>query len=324
VIRLFVLAGLALAFAVLAAATPCDTGPKAIQEWKGVDARHPSFHTPVVMTVDPSGNVYLLDQRDYRILQFSPEGVFQKSWEVPGEGRDPNGDERGLFLFSLAASDSFIYVASEAVTFKLYRDGSVAQWNFGACRNGLAVDHSGHLFVSTSPAGWLGMDWGPPVMRESRQAPEIKQRLDVLRGKERAGIWKLSSEGETLAHWEAPPWPITVSKSGSIYAVEPDSGGAILHISGKMSNLKECQLKLEPTLPNRSLAVSPAGSFLVNDHKAVVEFDESGKVLRRWCDPGPQYDLIDAPANLSVDAEGHLYVVDYFKSRVLKFDLTAP
>jgi hypothetical protein len=64
--------------------------------------------------------------------------------------------------------------------------------------------------------------------------------------------------------------------------------------------------------------------LFVNDQKSVVEFDQSGTVVRRWCDPGPEYDLIDSPGNLSVDAAGHLYVVDYFKSRVLKFDLGTP
>jgi len=313
----------AVLFSVCAASKPCELGPKAIQELKGVDARHPKFHTPSLITVDPSGNVYLFDQRDYRILQFSPEGTFQRDWEVPGEELGPVSNRgSSWFLCAMAASDSFLYIASGGMTFQLFPDGSVAQWNCGASRNGLAVDKDGNLFVSTSSQRWP--DFGPGITRESRKAPIIKQRLDVLPENERAGIWKLSSQGETLAHWDAPPWPITFGKNGILYAVEPDSGGAILRIAKGKAEVKTCRIGLEKTLPLRSLAVGPTGQLFVNDHKNVVEFDENGNVVRRWCDPGPEYDPIDSPGNLCVGAQGHLYVVDYFKSRVLKFDLGTP
>ena len=319
-ITAFLAASVLIASRVGAAPKPCDLGPKAILEFKGYDARHPRFHSPSVLAVDPSDNIYVFDQREYQVLQFSPKGTFQKAWEVPAEDLGPITSKSSTwFVCAMAASDSILYIASGALTFQLFPDGSVAQWNFGACKNGLALDGEGNLFVSTASQGWP--DLGPPITRESRKAPVVKQRLDILPENERAGIWKLSSRGETLAHWDAPPWPITFGKNGILYAVEPDSGGAVLRIEKGKIDIKPCRLSLEHTGLLRSLAVSSKERFYVNELGNVVEFDATGQVLRRWCDPGPEYDPITRPGNLSMDSQDHLYVVDYFKSRVLKFDL---
>jgi hypothetical protein len=302
--------------ASLHAAPTCGTGPKAIQEWKGVDARHPTFHTPSLMTVDQAGMVYLLDQKTYQILQFSADGIYQKAWELPEEDWPLPGRPHPYFFYALAVSDSFIYVSSRAVTFQFFKDGSIAQWNFGSCTNGLAVDRDGNLFVSSANTN--------DRPHGGEQSTAIKKRLDVLPDNERGGIWKLSGGGQILEHWDAPPWPITLGSDGTLYAIEPQNGGAMLRIKDKKPEIMMCGLGLRSTTTLRSVAISPERHLFVNDYKNIVEADEKGNVLRRWCDPGPEYDLIDAPGNLSVDAQGYLYVVDYFKSRVLKFDLTAP
>jgi DNA-binding beta-propeller fold protein YncE len=314
------LAGLGSASSSDASPAPCDAGPKAIQEWKGIDARHPSFHTPTLIAVDPVGNVYLLDQKAYQLLEFSADGMFQKIWELPAE--ETRGDPRSYFFIAIAASDSFLYLSSRGVTFQYFKDGSIAQWNFGSCRNGLAVDRDGALYVSMannrdSPYAEMG------AVRE-KKATDIKERLDVLPENERGGIWRLSSDGRVLDHWDAPPWPIALGNDGTLYAIEPENGGALLRIKDKKTEIRMCQLGLESTTTLRSVAVSPQGHLFVNDYKKVVEADGQGNVLRRWCDPGPEYDLIDSPGNLTVGPQGHLYVVDYFKSRVLKFDLGSP
>jgi DNA-binding beta-propeller fold protein YncE len=67
--------------------SPCDRGPDVLQEWNGFDSRHPEFRQPTLIAVDPSGSVYLLDQDLYLVRQFSPEGVFLKTLELPGEER---------------------------------------------------------------------------------------------------------------------------------------------------------------------------------------------------------------------------------------------
>jgi hypothetical protein len=224
----------------------------------------------------------------------------------------------------MAASDSFLYVSSSGLTFQCYKDGSIAQWNFGSSRNGLAADRQGNVFVSASNSrGWDHGEMGLATTRD-RVPPAVKQRLDVLPESQRGGIWKLTSQGHILEHWDSPPWPIAITADGVLYAIEPENGGAFLRLAGDKIEIKTCKLGLESTGLLRSLAVGPKGRCFVNDHKNVVEFDGTGKVVHRWCDPGPEYDLIESPGSLGMDAAGHLYVVDHFKSRVLKFDLGTP
>ncbi len=137
------------------------------------------------------------------------------------------------------------------------------------------------------------------------------------------GIWKLNSKGEVLKHWNTPTWPITVDKQGTLYAIEPESGGALFTLSDEPV-FKTYGLKLERGLGYRCLAVAQGGHVFTTADKNVVELDAQGNVLRRWCDPGPEYDPIRTPISLSVDGQDHLYVVDYHNSRVLKFDLGTP
>ena len=294
---------------------PCDQGPIPIAEWKGIDARHPQFRFPTLICTNPTGDVYLLDQDTYRILQFSPDGAFRKTWELPGD--------QVLTWFAMAAGDSFLYASSSGGTFQFYPDGSVAQWNFTSCPNGLAVDAEGNLFVSSPPAKKYArpeivyVERNPGVDREG-QPPQLRDRLDVLPREEREGLWKLSSQGKILEHWKAPAWPIALGKEGAIYAVEPEKGDDFMRIHGAKTEYRECALELGYKNLYRSIAVSENGHIFVNDHKKVVEMDARGRVLRRWCELGPAFDPIKSPVGLTLDSEDNLYVIDHFKNRVLK------
>lgn len=309
-IKLLVLAALAMASASFAAPTPCDPGPQAIQEWKGYDVRHPQFRRVSSIAVAPSGSVFLLDHELYLIREFSPDGTFLKTWDLP--------EYEGEAMVAMAASDSFLYVSDGHCTFQIFKDGSIARWLRGAVDNGLATDQSGNLYVSTSLSRLKYLE----VMRNHVKPDYYKTMHDSLTSE--LGIWKLNSDGRVVDHWAAPAWPITVHKNGALYGVEPDSGGAIFTMVNGKTGVLPCHLGLKGTAMSRSLAVSPIGHFFVNDYQKVVEIDEQGNVLRRWCDPGPHYDPLDVPGSLSVDTTGHLYVADYYKSRVLKFDLGNP
>lgn len=284
-----------------------------VAEWKGIDARHPSFHQPHLICVDPSNNVFILDQLQYRILQFSPDGTFQKAWELPG-------DEWVPMWRAIAAADSFLYASTSSGTYQFFPDGSVAHWNFGTCVNGLAVDPDGNLIVSVSRrAGWssdgrLGTD-------RERTPPPIRQRLDILPKEEQEGIWMLTSQGEILKHWKTPGWPIAMGKEGAIYAVEPDSGADFVRIHGEKIEFRECGLKLTSVGLLRGIAVSEQGNIFVNDRHNVVEMDPRGRVVRRWCELGPSFDPIGEPRSLAVDGQDNLYLIDGFKTRILKFRL---
>ncbi|HYV50911.1 MAG TPA: hypothetical protein VE910_03330 [Dongiaceae bacterium] len=285
---------------------PCDPGPKAVQEWKGYDARHPQFRKVSTIAIAPSGSVFLLDQELHVIREFSTDGRFLKNWELPDDSEA---------LVAMAASDSFLYVSDGHVTYQLFGDGSIATWTRGAAPSGLAVDELGHVFISASTHRMLTLD----AMRRHMTPKDVEEMEDSI-AKE-LGIWKLTSRGDVLAYWQAPPWPITVARDGTLYAVEPKSGKSFLRLGGKTPEVKTCRMDLQQTMVYRAIAVSSEGHLFVNDRENVVETDAKGKVIRRWCDAEPGYEPLSAPGSLGIDSKGYLYVVDYFKSRVLKFDL---
>ncbi|HET9234252.1 MAG TPA: hypothetical protein VFP10_08950, partial [Candidatus Eisenbacteria bacterium] len=165
--------------------------------------------------------------------------------------------------------------------------------------------------------GRLGTD-------RERKPPPVRQRLDILPKEEQEGIWRLTSQGEILKHWEIPGWPVAVDQKGAIYAVEPDSGADFVRIDGEKIEFRECNLKLESVGLLRGVAVSEQGNIFVNDQHNVVEMDPAGRVLRRWCELGPSFDPIGDPRSLVVDSQDNLYLIDGFKTRVLKFHLGEP
>jgi len=281
----------------------------AIQEWRGYDARHPQFRRVSAIAIASSGSVFLLDQELHVIREFSSDGEFLKTWELPDDSET---------LVAMAASDSFLYVSDGHVTYQLFGDGSIATWTRGATPSGLAVDEQGHVFISASTHRMQTLD----AIRQHMTQEDVAAMEDSIA--KDLGIWKLSSRGDVLAHWQAPPWPITIAKGGTLYAVEPNSGKSFLRLSGKAPEMQTCRMNLQRTMVLRAIAVSPEGHLFVNDRMNVVETDASGKVLRRWCDAEPGYEPLSTPGGLGIDPKGHLYVVDYFKSRVLKFDVGTP
>lgn len=297
------------------APAPCDRGPNVLDEWRGFDSRHPEFRRPTLIAVDPSGSVYLLDQELYLIRQFSALGAFQKTWELPGE-------EHASFMTAMAASKKFLYVSDGSVIYQFFPDGSVGIWNRASCPNGLVVDRKGNVFVAAARTrSWNGYHDMFPMPNRPRKPPKTRNLPVRSAAGEAEGIWKLSSVGEVLDHWDLPSWPLAMAEDGILYAVEPDSGGEMLRIAPSGVTRIPCHLSLDPARPLRSIAVSQEGHLFVSELKDVVEADLQGNVLRRWCELGPGRDPLDRPTGCAVDGKGNLYVTDPYKHRVLKFDL---
>jgi sugar lactone lactonase YvrE len=119
---------------------------KLITSWDADGTSHcrgiGKFAGPSDMTLDPSGNLYVVDSYNLRIIKYDPEGRYLTKWSFPSykNGSYIASDRLGRIYLTLCKENSvYIYSTDGEFLSKLAVDEPY----------GIAVDTEGNLFVSS-------------------------------------------------------------------------------------------------------------------------------------------------------------------------------
>lgn len=274
--------------------------------WGQHGAGEGQFYQPTAIATSPDGSVYVLDNQNTRVQQFTNEGVFVRAW---GDSTEPR---LSYLLRGIAASADRVYVSDlgTAATYVYTLNGQfLARWDFISMDSGIAVDPDGNVVLS-----------GYQVLRRGFI-------VDLLG----PYVWRLDPEGHILVRWTMNVLQVTVDKAGNIYGLatkykeDGEPRGFVLKYSS------EGQFLLKFGTPEwisiyDAIGVDSKGDVYVADRPdaSVYRFAPDGTLRATWSQFDPNQSEIGWAAGIAIDPDDDLFVTDFRLDRVLKWSGTSP
>ena len=264
---------------------------------------------PLSIGVGQDSLLYIGDTGNRRIDVFTPDGEFVKQWSTTGPAS-----------MIRVGPDSSVYVDlynHAKLTFGngvgwYTRDGQlVGTWAFVNRIGGMEIDASGNHYV-------YGLRvYGPDPFHPFVDGPYF---------------WKFNSQWELIKKWGYPGSRDTTGWSGghmtwntkgnllilgeidsttAVFEFTPDGNPvSIWRIPGIESHLLE------------DIACDHSGRVIITSpfRSLVYMFDSRGRLLTEWNELDEHHEPLSMPAGLAVDQTGFIYVVDYSRYRVVKYE----
>ena len=298
-----------LASVLLAHPTSAATGPVTptfLVAWGSPGAAPAQFASPVGVSTDVLGDVYVADQGNHRIQKFDRLGNYVTRWGGPGNGNGQFNSPTGV------ATDPSgnVYVADNGNhrIQKFSRTGSyLAQWGGPGSGNAqfnsptdVAIDADGNVYV-------------------------------VDQGNQR--VQKFTSAGAFTSTWGTPgngpgqfsgPYGIATGPGGHVYVADQGNqriqkftadGAFLIHFGSVGSGDGQFT---NPT----GITTDAVGNVYVTDlgNHRIVKFAADGTFLTKWgSGPGSGNGQFNAPTGVAADAAGNIYVVEFSGTRIQEF-----
>jgi DNA-binding beta-propeller fold protein YncE len=291
----------------------------------------PGLKNPQAVAVAPSGDVYVADTGNQRIVKFSPAGSFLSAWGGAGDGASQFASPSSIAIDS--AGHVYVLDSGTELIQKFSGEGAfLTQWH---CPHptAVAVDREDSVYVADRGAESLTINhWGGGWVVE--YVP---------------GVRKFSGDGTLLRQWPLNTTPfqqysgfgysgtyytggLTVAGNGDIFVAyfynytDPFQGG-LANWTGTgiewFASDGTYVLDLGDTLTRESLAVDRAGNLYATDRLyrqlEMFAFGTDGSVAT-WGIPGSDASPLFEPRGVAVDPSGnYVYVVDSWSNRILVF-----
>ena len=269
---------------------------------------------PSWVAVSPTtGNVYVVDNGNSRVQEFSSSGVYVTQWGSNGNGNDQFNNPNGITVD--AAGNVYVADYGNNRIEKFTSTGTyTAQWGSSGSGNGqfsgpvdLAVSPSGNLYVTDkgnyriqefTPAGVYVTQWGSS-----------------------------GNEDSQFAQWDGPSG-IAVDSSGNVYVADygnnriekfTSTGAYLVNWgsagggTGQFNN------------PN-GIAADSYGNVYVDDtgNNRVGEFTSSGAYEGTWNSYGNPKATFNVPFGIATSSNGNLYIADAHNNVMVKYLLHIP
>jgi DNA-binding beta-propeller fold protein YncE len=295
-----VAAALLLAFAAFPSTAPAQT-PTFVMQW-GTQGHGPGqFEYPYGAAVSPNGDIYVTDQYNYRIQEFTPTGQFVRAWG--GQGTAP-----GLFGLTIgittdALGDVYVTDPNNQRIQVFTGDGSfIRMWTIGpgiyrgAGPRAVAVDALGNVYV--------GDDQDAAVLKYDN-----------------TGQYRGSFSASSL-----DPLDVAVDPSGEIFVANGDRKDILAFApNGNVFAWGTEGLGDSQFQNATGLALDDRDNVFTVDclSNHIQEFTGTGAFIARWngppSAPGQDQELVD----VAVGPSGDIYVVDLLGNRIEKFSYLA-
>jgi tripartite motif-containing protein 71 len=303
-----------LLVALLAACGGKPTSPPTAAEFVLQFTGDPDpLQKPAGIAVDKDGNLYVLDESNFRIQKFDGTGKPLAKWGMVGSGD-------GQFAFysdginSLAVDGQGNVYVTDGDNHRVQKFDSNGQfltkWGLAgtgdgqfSIPSGIAVDSQGNVYVA-----------------------------DLTLFGEIARIQKFDSNGRFLTQWGSAGTgdgqfnaccSVAVDGQGNVYASD-----ALSHRIQKFDTSGKFLAKFgspgsgdgEFNGPG-GLAVDAQGNVYVADfhNNRIQKFDSTSKFLFKWGSAGVGDGEFIGPNAVALDAQGNVYVADYENDRIQKF-----
>lgn len=286
--------------------TPGSTTPVTPKvDWK-IEERSGELYAPNNLTLDPQGNVYVIDIHD-RILKYDRDGQFLAQWGSTGRG-DGQFYTGGLGEGIASDAQGYIYVVDRG-NFRIQK-----------------FDNTGKFLLKWGERGDSPGQFQEPVA----VAVDSEGNVYVVDGNQNR-VQKFDGNGRFLQQWGKESFSpgrifyasaITIDNHDFIYLMDKSDGAIqIFDRNGKF--VVKWALKCGDNQPIQplDLATDLNGNVYVTDFYSnrICKFDSNGRFLNAWGEKGAADGQLDWPDGIAIDAQNNVYVADYNNHRVLKF-----
>jgi DNA-binding beta-propeller fold protein YncE len=280
-----------------------------VTKWGSYGSGDYQFYYPFGVAVDSSGNVYVADTGNKRIMKFNSNGSFLTKWGSVGSGDYQFNHPEGVAV----DSSGNVYVADtdNHRIMKFTSNGSfITKWgSYGSgdyqfyYPSGVAVDGSGNVYV----------------------ADGMNHR-----------IMKFTSNGSFITKWGSKgsgdyqfdgPSGVAVDSSGNVYVADSlnhrimkfTSNGSFIT---KWGSLGSGDYQFE--YPYK-VAVDSSGNVYVADslNHRIMKFTSNGSFITKWGSFGSGDYQFYFPCGVAVDSSGNVYVADTYNHRIMKFRISS-
>jgi tripartite motif-containing protein 71 len=242
--------------------------------------------TPVGLAIDPSNNLYVLEEDNQRVQEFDPSASFIRMW---GWGVDDGTGELQTCTSSCQAGIS----------------GS-GNGQFSNPETGIDVTASGRVYVA---------DQGNGRVQKFDASNATVQFVNAW-GSLGTGNGEFNSP-EGLAIGSGGD--VYVADYSNSRMQQFTSTGAFVRVFGHRAGAGAGEL-YNPF----GVAVAPSGDVYVADtgNDRIQQFDSSGSFIRQWGSNGTLDGEFSLLQGITVDSSGHVYAADYGNSRIQEFSAT--
>lgn len=297
---------LSLALAPPARASLAPSVPTYLLEWGTYGSAHQQFDNPLGIAVAPSGDVYVADMNNHRVVAFSPYGTRMAGWGGSGTGNgqfsspgDVTVDPTGRVLVVDWGNRRVQVFDANGVYLSQFGTLGAGPGQFQAPQ-GIACDASGAIYVTD----------------------QIQNRVQKFTS---AGVyvtsWGTAGSGDGQFSF---PARIAVDASGHVYVVDMfnhrvqkfTSDGAFVTKWGA-SGTGDGQFSYP-----YGIEVDRLGTVYVCDqsNNRMQVFTSGGTFVAKWGVNGTGPGQFFGPACVAVASNGDVYVTDQFNHRVQRFD----
>ena len=260
------------------------------------------FERPQAIAVGPDSMLYIGDSGNSRIDVFTPQGEFERHWPVGS----PNS-------WIVVGPDSSVYVDLDGRGIVRYTSNGqfLDTWSFVNVVGGLEIDASGNHYV-------YGLRvYDPDPLHTFVEGPYF---------------WKFNPQWELMKKWGYPGprdttgWSggrMTWNTNGNLLVLgELDSTTAVFEFTPDGDRVSAWRIPSLESHLLEDIACDHSGRILLTSpfKSLVYMFDSRGRLLTEWNELDEHNEPLSRPAGIAVDGAGFLYVVDFVRNRVVKYE----
>jgi DNA-binding beta-propeller fold protein YncE len=285
----------------------------------GSQVQPAGLNSPRSLAFAPDGTLYVADSLNHRILHLDENGKLIKAWGSFAQSIDTAPAPPGTFNepWGVAVGpDSSVYVTDtwNHRVQKFTATGSpLLQWgHFGQADTpdalygprGIAVDSNGHVYVADTGNKRI-------VVFDSQGNP----------------ITQIGSGGFEPGQFDEPVG-VAVDAAGRLYVADTWNQRiqSFIPSADGLSFAPDMQWDVYgwfgQSLENKPfIAVDAMGHVFITDPEGyrVMEFSNTGELLRVWGDYGTSSSTFNLPSGIAVDPQGRVWVTDAGSHRILRF-----
>jgi sugar lactone lactonase YvrE len=279
-----------------------DTEGNFITKWGSYGTGNGEFDRPFKIVIDDTGNIYVVDTANNRIQKFDSDGNFITKWGSYGTGNGEFYFDRDAGIAIDKNGDVYVTDRGNGRVQKFDSNGQfIETWDFGGQPtidlNALAIDIDGNIYI------------GDNASRRVRKFSADHQFITK---------WGSSGTGDGELHG---PSGITIDESGFVYVSEINN-----HRFQKFSPDGLYISKVEVDGQAGGIAVDGDRNVYValevtNEENRIQKYSPEGVLINEWGNTGSGDGEFNhgGEANIAIDKDGYIYVIDTYNYRIQKF-----